>query len=40
VDRRFANSLYVKMQILLHFAKVVFDFTHRNQQYFLPSRKN
>jgi hypothetical protein len=28
VDRRFANSLYVKMRILLHFAKIILDFTH------------
>ena len=35
VDRRFANLLYVKIvQVLLHFAKVILDFTHRNQDTF------
>jgi len=50
VDRRFANLLYVKIvQVLLHFAKVILDFTHRNREIlfsaphelvakFLPSR--
>ena len=33
MDRRFANLLYVKIvQVLLHFAKVILDFTHRNHE--------
>jgi hypothetical protein len=39
VDRRFANPLYVKMQMLLHFAKIILDFTH-TAKYFLPNRTN
>jgi hypothetical protein len=38
VDRRFANSLYVTMQILLHFAKIILDFTHASNTFFRAAR--